>query len=68
MINVTVNQRKKINTIYNRIGNIMPNRKAKRRKSERQEKNRYLNKYGRTPAQIKKKEVRAKKKLNRTPQ
>jgi len=31
----------------------MPNRKAKRRKEERREKDKYLNKYGRTPAQIK---------------
>ena len=46
----------------------MPNRKAKRKKRERLEKDRYLNKYGRTPAQIKKKEVRTKKRLNRIPQ
>ncbi len=30
----------------------MPNRKAKRRKQERREKDKYLSKYGRTPAQI----------------
>ena len=33
----------------------MPNRKAKRRKQERREKDEYLSKHGRTPAQIKKK-------------
>ena len=32
----------------------MPNKKAKHRKQERQEKNEYLSKHGRTPAQIKK--------------
>ena len=32
----------------------MPNRKAKRRKQERREKDEYLSKHGRTPAQIKK--------------
>ena len=33
----------------------MPNKKAKRRKYERREKNRYLQQHGRTPAQIKRK-------------
>lgn len=33
----------------------MPNRKAKNRKQERREKNEYLKRYGRTPAQIKRK-------------
>ena len=31
----------------------MPNRKAKRRKEEKREKDKYLSKNGRTPAQIK---------------
>ena len=41
----------------------MPNKKAKRRKNERREKDKYLSKYGRTPAQIernKKREERRK--------
>jgi hypothetical protein len=36
----------------------MPNKKAKRRKQERQEKNEYLAKHGRTKAQIKRKKLR----------
>ena len=36
----------------------MPNKKAKRRKDERRERNKYLSKYGRTPAQIKRKKAR----------
>ena len=42
----------------------MPNKKAKRRKDERREKDKYLRKYGRTPAQIernKKREERRKR-------
>ncbi len=41
----------------------MPNKKAKRRKDERREKDKYLRKHGRTPAQIernKKREERRK--------
>ena len=37
----------------------MPNRAAKRRKQDRQEKDAYLRKYGRTSAQIKRKAKRA---------
>ena len=36
----------------------MPNKKAKRRKDKRRETDKYLSKYGRTPAQIKKKKER----------
>tara|TARA_Y100001951_G_scaffold67987_1_gene54910 strand:- start:1363 stop:1503 length:141 start_codon:yes stop_codon:yes gene_type:complete len=46
----------------------MPNKKAKRRKNERQENDKYLSIHGRTPAQIKKKEARAEKRLNKIPQ
>jgi|TARA_B100001964_G_C13870173_1_gene438323 hypothetical protein len=45
----------------------MPNRKAKRRKDERREKDKYLSRHGRTPAQIKRKKARAEEKLNRIP-
>ena len=40
----------------------MPNKKAKHRKQERVEKDQYLNKHGRTPAQIKRKLERNKQK------
>jgi len=36
----------------------MPNKKAKRRKQERLEKNEYLAKHGRTPAQIRRKKLK----------
>jgi len=36
----------------------MPNKKAKRRKQDRREKDEYLSKHGRTPAQIKRKAKR----------
>lgn len=36
----------------------MPNKKAKRRKYERREKDKYLKQHGRTPAQIKRKKKR----------
>ena len=36
----------------------MPNKKAKQRKQERREQNKYLAKHGRTPAQIKRKKLR----------
>ncbi len=39
----------------------MPNRKAKARKAERRKKNYLLNKNGRTPSQIKRKERRTSK-------
>ena len=38
--------------------NAMPNRKAKERKQARRAKNEYLQKHGRTPAQIKRKKKR----------
>jgi hypothetical protein len=41
----------------------MPNRKAKQRKQDRREKDEYLSKHGRTPAQIKRKAKREKKSI-----
>lgn len=54
--------------LFNNKGCIVPNKKAKRRKVERREKNEYLKKHGRTSAQIKKKKIRAEKRLNKIPQ
>ena len=54
---------------YDKVGEtyssdwIMPNRKAKRRKQDRREKDEYLSKHGRTPAQIKRKAKREKKSI-----
>jgi hypothetical protein len=44
------------------MGILMPNKAAKRRKDERREKDAHLSKYGRTPAQIKRKKAQMQRK------